>query len=123
MPNVRREGTSHSRHGPTEAKQRDVAKAAMDKARSVLTGLRTGGTRTGPDHLAFETIVAALFPDDAMEAGMMRTLQTLLGVEWDAVHRAELINASRSTEEDELKSFSAAVIAAVARERRKDGGA
>ena len=47
------------------------AKAAMVHARSVLAGLQTGGTRSTSDHLAFETIVAALFPDDAKEAGMI----------------------------------------------------
>ena len=49
----------------------------------------------------------------------MRTLQSLLGVDWDALHRAELISTSRK-EDAELQKFSAAVAAAVACERRKD---
>ena len=104
---------------PSGRKQRDAARLALAHAKSVLAELKTGGTRTGPDHLAFETIVAALFPDDAKEQNLMRTLQSLLGVEWDALHRAELINASRN-EEVELQNFTAAVAAAAARERRKD---
>ena len=50
------------------------------------------GTRTKNDHLAFETILAALFPDNAKDDGLMRALQELLGVDWDPLHRAELSN-------------------------------
>ena len=58
----------------------------------VLASLKTMGTRTKNDHLAFETILAALFPDNAKDDGLMRALQELLGVEWDPLHRAELSN-------------------------------
>ena len=84
----------------------------------VLASLKTGGTRTKADHLAFETILAALFPDNAKEDGLMRTLQALLGVDWDPLHRAELVNSTANL--DELGSFSATVAEACARERRRD---
>ena len=84
----------------------------------VLASLKTGGTRTEADHLAFETILAALFPDDAKEDGLMRTLKALLDVDWHPLHRAELVNETANL--DELGSFSAAVAEACARDRRRD---
>ena len=64
----------------------------MDHARQTLARLKTGGTRTTDNHLAFETILAALLPDNAKEEGLMCTLEFLLGVDWDPLHRAELVN-------------------------------
>lgn len=103
---------------PSEAKMAAAAKASMAHAKQVLASLKTGGTRSKADHLAFETIIATLFPDNAKEDGLMRTLQALLGVDWDPLHRAELINDTANL--DELGSFSAAVADACARERRRD---
>ena len=48
----------------------------------------------------------------------MRTLEVMLGVNWDQLDRARTLNSS--TDLDELGSFSAAVASALARERRKD---
>merc|ERR1740124_953036 len=101
--------------GPSEAKMVAAARASMAHAKQVLASLKTMGTRTKNDHLAFETILAALFPDNAKNDGLMRALQELLGVEWDPLHRAELSNEKA----DELGSFSAAVADQVARERRR----
>lgn len=84
----------------------------------MLASLKTGGTRSKADHLAFETILATLLPDNAKDDGLMRTLQAMLGVDWDPLHRAELVNDTANL--DELGSFSAAVAEACARERRRD---
>ena len=90
----------------------------MDHARQTLARLKTGGTRTTDNHLAFETILAALLPDNAKEEGLMRTLEFLIVVDWDPLHRAELVNKRAGT--SELNHFTAAVAEAVARERRRD---
>jgi len=59
---------------PSEAKMADAARMAMAHAKKVLANVHSKGTRSSANHLAFETIVAALMPDDAKEAGVMRTL-------------------------------------------------
>ena len=84
----------------------------------VLANLHSKGTRSAANHLAFETVVAALFPDNAKEEGLMRALEALLGVNWTQLDRARSLNSSVKLEE--IGAFSATVAAAVARERRKD---
>ena len=43
------------------------------------------GTRSLHAHLAFETVVTALLPDDATDSGMLRTIEGLLGLNHDQV--------------------------------------
>ena len=48
------------------------------------------GTRHAQSQLAFETIVAALLPDDASEDQSLRIIGELLGLNWEQLHRASL---------------------------------
>eukprot|EP00962_Isochrysis_galbana_P023031 scaffold6910_cov136-Isochrysis_galbana.AAC.4 len=113
-----------------EAKVAAVSAAMLENARAVLQQLssRGGGSsgeqqvqlgsRSRDAHLAFETIIMALLPDKAAEEQMLRTVESLLGVNYRAVQRAD----SRKRKAVESGSTSAAVSAVLPRapRRRRD---
>ena len=89
---------------PQSLKAIAVSKQMLESARKTLAQLsnhgkhgevdRLGrsndqrGTRSTNAHLAFETIVTALLPDDAPEGHMLRTIERLLDVNHDQLKRA-----------------------------------
>ena len=109
-----------------EAKVAQVSGAMLANARHVLQQLssRAGGSgeqqvqlgsRSKDAHLAFETIIMALLPDNAAEDKMMRTVESLLGVGYRAVQRAD----SRKRKAVESGSTAAAVSAVLPRDRSR----
>ena len=68
-----------------------TASEMLEHAKEVLQQLATGkrGPRSLADHQRFETIVAALVPDNATEEGMMRAIGELLGLHWEQIDRAQ----------------------------------
>ena len=57
--------------------------------------LQTGGTRKGENHLAFETLLTSIIPDDSDGHGLITFLSELLDVDRKAIRRC--IARSRST--------------------------
>lgn len=57
--------------------------------------LQTGGSRSKIHHLAFETLLTSIIPDDADELGLISFLATLLEVDRKAIRRC--IKRSRDT--------------------------
>ena len=102
------------------AKLQRTMTAMIESAAGVLGHLTTGkrGTRTIADHQRFESILAALTPDDAKESHMMRTIEQLLGIHHEQIERA-LQRRQRANEYDgDTGGFSNATM--VEREQRKD---
>ena len=82
---------------PRSAKIVEVSAAMLKKTRAVLAHLaeKAGradrkGTRSADDHIAFETIISSLVPDEAKEEQMMRIIEELLGIDWHTIHRAQV---------------------------------
>ena len=72
--------------------------------------------RSLDDHQRFETIVAALVPDNATEEGIMSTIAELLGgLHWEQIDRAQKRNL---TNDGSAGAFSRAT--KISRKRRKD---
>lgn len=93
-----------------------VAKAMLAKAKHVLKQLRSGrGTRSMGDQERFEIVMAALTPDDAADARMVRSIAELLDVHKKAVARALRRNMTANGDDN---NFSRATT--VRRARRKD---
>ena len=68
-----------------------TALAMLDHVKQTLRQLSTGkrGSRSADDHMRFESLVAALVPDDATDEKMMRTIGELLGLHWEQIDRAQ----------------------------------
>jgi hypothetical protein len=79
---------------------RQVISKMVESAAGVLGHLTTGkrGSRTREDHEHFESIVAALTPDDAESDHMMSTIAELLGIHHRVVERA--VRHRRQANED-----------------------
>lgn len=100
------------------AKLVSTATKMLEHAASVLAQLSTGkrGSRSLDDHQRFETIVAALVPDDATEEGIMRAIGELLGgLHWKQIDRAQKRNLAN---DGSAGAFSRAT--KISRKRRKD---
>ena len=99
-----------------QREQRAMA-AMVNSAKGVLDHLTTGKTRSLQDHQSFETIVAALTPDDAKDLELVRTISELLGVDRRALDRA-LEHRRIANEDGTSGAFARA--SAVTRKQRKD---
>ena len=82
--------------GPQTLRAIEVSRAMLASARETLTQLSSHGkqdefdphgrrndhrgTRSAHAHLAFETLLTALIPDNATDEGMLRTIQCILGI-------------------------------------------
>lgn len=99
------------------ARRAKTMEAMLDHAKHVLRQLTTGkrGPRSTEDHVRFESIVAALIPEQATENQMMSTIGELLGIHWEQVDRAQRHNA---TNDGSRGAFSKAT--KVSRAIRKD---
>ena len=77
------------RDGHTE-KLNQAMRAMVDSAKGVLEHLTAGrrGSRTIADHECFETIVAALTPDDAPALNLISAIGELLGIDHKQIERA-----------------------------------
>ena len=93
--------------------------AMIESASGILGHLTTGkrGTRAREDHARFETIVAALVPDDAKELELINAIAELLGIHHEQIERA-LEHRRVANEDGTAGAFSRAT--AVTRKQRKD---
>lgn len=105
------------RHDSRVEKLASTATKMLEHAAAVLSQLSTGrGSRSLQDHQRFETIVAALVPDDAHEEGIMSAIRELLGgLHWEQIDRAQKRNL---TNDGSVGAFSQAT--KISRKRRKD---
>ena len=80
-----------TRHDSRAERLARTAVQMIDHAKGVLQQLTTArrGSRSLADHQRFETIVAALVPDNATEDGMMTAIGELLGIHWEQIDRAQ----------------------------------
>jgi hypothetical protein len=105
---------------PKAAAAAEASKAMLDSARRMLEqlGSKQRGSRELPAHLAFETILMALLPDNAEEEKLLGSIGSLLGLDCKAVQRA----AKRKREAAEGGASSAAITQALPGKRmqRKD---
>ena len=105
------------RHDARVKKLASTATKMLEHAAAVLSQLSTGrGSRSLQDHQRFETIIAALVPDDASDEGMMRAIGELLGgLDWRQIDRAQKRNLASDGSKG---AFSQAT--KISRKRRKD---
>jgi hypothetical protein len=75
-----------------EERLNKVARQMVKSAAGVLGHLTTGkrGSRSLEDHERFETIVAALTPDDASSLHVISTIEELLGIDHKQIERAQV---------------------------------
>ena len=91
----------------------------IDTAHGTLGHLTTGvrGSRSRDDHQRFETIVAALVPDDAKQLEMGRAIAELLGIHHEQLERA-LARRRVVNEDGSAGAFARATT--ISRKTRKD---
>ena len=106
---------------PEAEKRAHVREAMIEKAARVLKHLTPAGrgSRSLEDHQRFETIVAALTPDDATSEHMISIMEELLDVQHSAIERGVKRNAvAFPGKDDTCGGFSRAT--KISRTQRKD---
>ena len=87
----------------------------LTKAKTAAATLTNCGTKTAGAKLAFESILAALVPDDAKEGEMLRTIERILGVNREQLRRT----TSRKRSIAEAGHTAEALVEALGKERKR----
>ena len=115
-PAVQRLFGESGRHADRVQKLTEASAKMLAHAKGVLKQLTpTHGTRSLEDHQSFQTIVAALVPDDATNDHLMRCIGELLGIQWSQVDSAQRRNLQN---DGSVGAFSSAN--KISRKQRKD---